>query len=65
MKVKCFLWLLFFVSTTKINSQELYKQGSSGNSSDTFSMVDALKTLYLEGNPETITIGMKNLQIYT
>ena len=51
MKVKCFLWLLFFVSTTKINSQELYKQVSSENSSDTFSMVDTLKTLYLEGNP--------------
>ncbi|MDA9125691.1 CRTAC1 family protein [Flavobacteriaceae bacterium] len=51
MKVKYFLWLLFFVSTIKINSQELYKQGSSKNSSDTFSMVDTLKTLYLEGNP--------------
>ena len=51
MKVKYFLWLLFFVSTTKINSQELYKQVSSENSSDTFSMVDTLKTLYLEGNP--------------
>lgn len=51
MKVKYFLCLLFFVSTIKINSQELYKQGSSENSSDTFSMVDALKTLYLEGNP--------------
>ena len=51
MKVKYFLWLLFFVSTIKINSQELYKQFSSENSSDTFSMVDTLKTLYLEGNP--------------
>ena len=51
MKVKYFLWLLFFVLTIKINSQELYKQGSSKNSSDTFSMVDTLKTLYLEGNP--------------
>ncbi len=51
MKVKYFLWLLFFVSTIKINSQELYKQVSSENSSDTFSMVDTLKTLYLEGNP--------------
>ena len=37
--------------TIKINSQELYKQFSSENSSDTFSMVDTLKTLYLEGNP--------------
>jgi len=51
MKVKYFLWLLFFVLTIKINSQELYKQLSSENSSDTFSMVDTLKTLYLEGNP--------------
>ena len=51
MKVKYFLWLLFFVLTIKINSQELYKQFSSENSSDTFSMVDTLKTLYLEGNP--------------
>ena len=51
MKVKYFLWLLFFVLTIKINSQELYKQVSSENSSDTFSMVDTLKTLYLEGNP--------------
>ena len=37
--------------TIKINSQELNKQFSSENSSDTFSMVDTLKTLYLEGNP--------------
>ena len=51
MKVKYFLWLLFFVLTNKINSQELYKQFSSENSSDTFSMVDTLKTLYLEGSP--------------
>jgi len=51
MKVKYFLWLLFFVLTIKINSQELNKQFSSENSSDTFSMVDTLKTLYLEGNP--------------
>ena len=51
MKVKYFLWLLFFVLTVKINSQELYMQFSSENSSDTFSMVDTLKTLYLEGNP--------------
>ena len=51
MKVKYFLWLLFFVLTNKINSQELYKQFSSENSSDTFSMVDTLKTLHLEGSP--------------
>ena len=51
MKVKYFLWLLFFILTNKINSQELYKQFSSENSSDTFSMVDTLKTLYLEGSP--------------
>ena len=51
MKVKYFLWLLFFVLTIKINSQELNKQFSSENSSDTFSMVDTLKTLYFEGNP--------------
>jgi len=51
MKVKYFLWLLFFILTNKINSQELYKQFSSENSSDTFSMVDTLKTLHLEGSP--------------
>ena len=51
MKIKYFLWLLFFILTNKINSQELYKQFSSENSSDTFSMVDTLKTLHLEGSP--------------
>ena len=51
MKVKYFLWLLFFVMTIKINSQEPFKQYSSEKSSDTFSMVDTLKTMYLEGNP--------------
>ena len=37
--------------TIKINSQEPFKQYSSEKSSDTFSMVDTLKTMYLEGNP--------------
>ena len=51
MKVKYFLWLLFFVMTIKINSQESFKHFNSEKSSDTFSMVDTLKTMYLEGNP--------------
>lgn len=51
MKVKYFPWLLLFVMTIKINSQESFKQFSSKKSSDTFSMVDTLKTMYLEGNP--------------
>ena len=51
MKVKFFIWLLFFVLTIKMNSQELQKQISSKNNLDTFSMVDTLRTLNLEGNP--------------
>lgn len=51
MKIKYFIWLLFFVLTIKTNSQELYKQLSSKNNSDTFSMADTLKTFHLEGNP--------------
>jgi len=51
MKVKYFLWLLFFVITIKINSQQLFKHFNSEKSSDTFSMVDTLKTMYFEGNP--------------
>ena len=51
MKVKYFIWLLFFVLTIKVHSQELHKQFSLKNNLDTFSMVDTLKTIYLEGNP--------------
>ena len=51
MKVKYFIWLLFFVLTIKVHSQELHKQFSLKNNLDTFSMVDTLKTINLEGNP--------------